>query len=106
MNCIIVDDDKLSRKVLEEFIAKTEDLKLIDSFQDAISASNSINRNKSRIDLIFLDIEMPEMNGIDFMNSIKNLPQVIISSSKEKYAIEAFDFDVTDYLLKPFSFYF
>lgn len=104
MNCIIVDDDKLSRMVLEEFIAKTEDLKLIDSFQDAISASNSINRNKSRIDLIFLDIEMPEMNGIDFMNSMKNLPQVIISSSKEKYAIEAFDFDVTDYLLKPTSF--
>lgn len=104
MNCIIVDDDKLSRVVLEEFISKTEDLRLIASFQDAISAANSINSVNSRIDLIFLDIEMPEMNGIDFMNSMENLPQVIISSSKDKYAIEAFDFDVTDYLLKPTSF--
>ncbi len=104
MNCIIVDDDKLSRVVLEEFIAKTKRLKLIASFENAISAANSINKDNSRIDLIFLDIEMPEMNGIDFMNSMTNLPQIIISSSKEKYAIEAFNFDVTDYLLKPTSF--
>lgn len=104
MNCIVVDDDKLSRVVLEEFISKTGDLKLIASFPDAISAANLINSNKTRIDLIFLDIEMPEMTGIEFLNSMIDLPQVIIISSKEKYAIEAFDFDVTDYLLKPISF--
>lgn len=103
MNCIVVDDDKLSRLVLEEFISKTEELKLVASYPDAISASNSIHKNNTRIDLIFLDIEMPGMTGIDFMNSMKDLPQVIISSSKEKYAIDAYNFDVTDYLLKPTS---
>nr|MDA3778821.1 LytTR family DNA-binding domain-containing protein [Bacteroidales bacterium] len=55
-------------------------------------------------DLIFLDIEMPEMDGIDFLNTLKNLPQVIIISSQEKYALEAFDYDVTDYLLKPITY--
>jgi len=103
MNCIIVDDDKLSRVVLERFISNAEELKLIASFPDAISAANSIHKNTTRIDLIFLDIEMPGMTGIDFMNSMNDLPQVIISSSKERYAIEAFGFDVTDYLLKPTS---
>ena len=104
MNCIIIDDDKLSRKVIEEFIERTESVKLIASFESAIDAINSIKSSPVPIDLVFLDIEMPEMTGIEFLNSFKEHPQVIIVSAKEKYALEAFEYDVTDYLLKPISY--
>lgn len=103
MNCIIIDDDKLSRRVIEEFINRTDELKLVGSFKNAIDAINTVSKDVN-IQLIFLDIEMPEMNGIDFLNSMKVPLQVIIISSKEKYAIEAFNYDVTDYLLKPIAY--
>lgn len=104
MNCIVIDDDALSRRVIEEFITRTDFLELKHSFQTAVDSINVINQEQDNIDLIFLDIEMPEMDGIDFLNTLKNLPQVIIVSSKEKYALEAFDYDVTDYLLKPVNY--
>ena len=103
MNCIIVDDDGLVRKIMEDFIQKTESLKLLHSLSGAMEAIRVLNSNED-IDLIFLDIEMPEMSGIDFLNSLSVLPQIIIISSKDKYAINAFEYDVTDYLLKPFSY--
>ena len=103
MNCIIIDDDKLSRRILEEFIKKTEGLVLRYSFSDAVEAINVMKKDDD-IHLIFLDIEMPEMSGIDFLNSLKNPPQIIIFSSKGKYAIDAFEYDVTDYLLKPVTY--
>ena len=104
MNCIVIDDDALSRRVVEEFVARTDFLELKNSFQTAVEAVNVLNQRPEEIDLIFLDIEMPEMDGIDFLNTLTNLPQVIIVSSKEKYALEAFDYDVTDYLLKPVTY--
>jgi DNA-binding LytR/AlgR family response regulator len=103
MNCIIIDDDKLSRRILEEFIKKTEGLELKHSFSEAIEAINYIKKEED-IHLVFLDIEMPEMSGIDFLNSLQNAPQVIIFSSKGKYAIDAFEYDVTDFLLKPVTY--
>jgi len=103
MNCIIIDDDSLVRKIVEDFVSKTESLNLIHSLSNPLKAIDVLNANES-IDLIFLDIEMPEMTGIDFLNSLSVLPQVIIISSKEQYAIKAFDYDVTDYLLKPFDY--
>lgn len=103
MNCIIVDDDKLSRRILEEFINKTEGLYLKHSFSEAVEAVNTLKKEDD-IHLIFLDIEMPEMTGIDFMNSINAHPQVIIVSAKGKYALDAFEYDVTDYLLKPVTY--
>ena len=103
MNCIIIDDDKLSRRILEVFIAKTEELVLLKSFSDAIGAINYL-KTEDEVHLIFLDIEMPDMTGIEFLNSIKSQPQIIIVSGKEKYALDAFEFDVTDYLLKPVVF--
>ena len=103
MNCIIVDDDSFVRKITEEFVRKTESLTLLHSLSSAIEAINVLNMNEN-IDLIFLDIEMPEMTGIDFLNALSTLPQVIIISSKDKYAIHAFEYDVTDYLLKPFLY--
>jgi DNA-binding LytR/AlgR family response regulator len=90
----------MSRKIIEEFIARTDQLNLVASYDNAMDAINSFNAD-SDIDMIFLDIEMPEMSGIDFLESLQNPPQIIIISSKEKYALEAFNYDVTDYLLKP-----
>jgi len=90
----------MSRKIIEEFIQRTDQLNLIASYDNAVDAINAFTADAD-IDLIFLDIEMPEMSGIDFLESLTNPPQIIIISSKEKYALEAFNYDVTDYLLKP-----
>ncbi|MEJ5265005.1 MAG: LytTR family DNA-binding domain-containing protein [Bacteroidales bacterium] len=103
MNCIIVDDDKLSRKILEGYIKKTAGINLLGSFSNAPDAIRYLKK-KNDIELIFLDIEMPEMTGIDFLNSVIDPPQIIITSSKGKYALDAFDFDVADFLLKPFTY--
>jgi len=104
MNCIIIDDDKLSRKVIEEYINRTDSLNLVYSFANAVDAINNLKNNTKEINIVFLDIEMPEMTGIEFLNNFKEHPQIIIISSKEKYALEAFEYDVTDYLLKPVSY--
>ncbi|WP_016776047.1 LytR/AlgR family response regulator transcription factor [Anaerophaga thermohalophila] len=105
MNCIIIDDDKLSIKIIEEFVGRTEGLHLVGSFSSAVEAMNSLNQpDAEKVDLIFLDIEMPEMSGIEFLESLDIIPQVIIYSSQEKYALESYEYDVTDYLLKPVQF--
>lgn len=103
MNCIIIDDDSFVRKITEDFVKKTESLRLLHSLSSAVEGISVLNSNEN-IDLIFLDIEMPEMTGIEFLNAMSALPQIIIISSKEKYAIKAFDYDVTDYILKPFDY--
>ena len=103
MNCVIIDDDKLSRKLIESFIEKTEFLKHVASFSNAVEAINS-DKIKESIDLIFLDVEMPEMTGVEFLQSLQSKPQIIFISSQEKYALQAFEYDVTDYLLKPITY--
>ena len=100
MNCIIIDDDPMSRKVLEDLIERTDFLTLVNSYSNAVEAMNAF-QGKNDINLIFLDVEMPEMSGIDFLESIENPPQIIIVSGQEKYALEAFEYEVVDYLLKP-----
>lgn len=102
MNCIIIDDDPLSRKIIEGFIEKTETLNLLGSFDNAISAYE-IFKGENEIDLIFLDVEMPEMSGLEFINTLDSPPMIIIVSGQEKYALEAYEYDVVDYLLKPLS---
>lgn len=105
MNCIIVDDDKLSIKIIEEFVDRTESLNLLGSFSSAVEAVNMLNQSISDpVHLIFLDIEMPEMSGIEFLKALNVIPQVIIYSSQEKYALESYEYDVTDYLLKPVQY--
>jgi DNA-binding LytR/AlgR family response regulator len=103
MKCIIIDDDEISRRVIEDFITRTSFLTLEQSFSGAVEAINFI-KDGNQVNLIFLDIEMPEMTGIDFLNSLEQPPQVIIVSSKEKYALKAFEYRVTDYLLKPVTY--
>ncbi len=103
MNSIIIDDDLMSRRIIEEFVNRTDQLNLLSSYENAVDAINAFNTEED-IDLIFLDIEMPEMSGIDFLETLTNPPQIIIISSKDKYALDAFNYDVTDYLLKPISY--
>lgn len=103
LNCIIIDDDKLSRKVIEEFVNRTESLVLVNSYSSAVDAINVFNIGEE-IHLIFLDIEMPMMTGLEFLKTLSDPPQIVIISAKDKYALEAFEYDVTDYLLKPVSY--
>ncbi len=103
MNCIIVDDDEMSRRVVEEYTKRTDFLNLVESFSSAVEAINFLKQNED-IQLVFLDIEMPEMTGIEFLNSLDLPPQVIIVSSKEKYALQSYEYSVTDYLLKPITY--
>ena len=100
MNCMIIDDDTLSRRIIEEFIQKTDGMELVSSSGDPVEGINLLKKHDD-IDLIFLDIEMPEMTGIELLNTLKKIPQVIIVSSKGKYAVDSYEYDVTDYLLKP-----
>ncbi len=103
MNCLIVDDDELSRKTMEHFINETSFLTLVKSCSSAVEAVNILSGDH-QIQLIFLDIEMPVMNGIDLMKSFANHPQIILMTSHQNYALEAFEYNVTDYLLKPVTY--
>ena len=103
MNCIIVDDDKLSCELLEGFVKKYSSINLIGSFSDSVSARNELTKRRD-IDLVLLDIEMPEMDGFAFINSLELPPNIIIVSGTEGYALKAFDFNVVDYLLKPITY--
>ena len=106
MNCLIIDDDKLSRTLLEKFVERTDYIDQYYSFPGAIEAINFIRNEENEIDLIFLDIEMPDMNGVEFMQSLGDHPvQIIVVSSKEKYALDAIEYNVTDYLLKPVTYF-
>ncbi|MDI3526636.1 MAG: two-component system, LytTR family, response regulator [Tenuifilum sp.] len=104
MNCILVDDDEMSRRLLEDYISRVDFVKLVKSFSNPVEALSFLNSQPENIHLIFLDIEMPEMSGLDFIEVGGTNPQIIIVSSKEKYALKAFDYSVTDYLLKPITF--
>lgn len=102
MNCLIVDDDPVAQKSLEHCINRTEGLTLVATCSNAADALKAIKSNA--IDLIFLDVEMPEMSGLDFLRTFKDVPQIILVTGKKEYAAEAFDYDVTDFLLKPFDY--
>lgn len=102
MNCLVVDDDILSLKAVEICISKTPFLTHIASCLNATAAIKIIRENK--IDLIFLDVEMPGTNGFEMLEQLKSIPQIILVTGKAEYAAEAFNYDVTDFLVKPFDF--
>lgn len=99
--CAIIEDSSTQRKLLEQIIDKNKSLKLLHS--SSASTESLAEVNALKIDLLFLDIEMPAMNGFEFLAGLTIHPQVIITSQNQKYALDAFEFNVTDFLLKPFS---
>ena len=101
MKCLVVDDDELSRGILEDLISDTSSLELVASCDDPIKAFNILK--ESKIDLLFLDIEMPKMDGISMLKALSPLPQVILVTSHDEYAVESYEYDVTDFVKKPIS---
>ncbi|MEO8472448.1 MAG: LytTR family DNA-binding domain-containing protein [Chryseolinea sp.] len=102
VRCIIVEDEKPAQEILKSFIAKTDWLELTGVFDDGVSALDFLNKND--VDLIFLDIQIPLINGMDFLKILRNPPDIIITTAYSEYAIGAFELEVMDYLKKPFSF--
>ncbi len=102
MNCIIVEDEPAAQSILEHNINLTPGLSCAGIFPDAMSAQAFLDHNK--VDLIFLDINLPEMSGVSFLRSLVHPPQVIFTTAYPQYAIEGFDLEIVDFLLKPFSF--
>jgi DNA-binding LytR/AlgR family response regulator len=102
VKCIIVDDEPLAIEVIDSHIKKFDDIEVIARCSNAVKAFE-ILQNK-QVDLIFLDIQMPKITGIDFLRTLKNPPKVIITTAYRDYAIEGYELDVIDYLLKPISF--
>ena len=100
MDCIIIDDEKMARVILRTLCDEIDSLNILEEFTSAIQAIKYLNENK--VDLIFLDIHMPDFSGLDFIKSLKNPPNIILTTSDPKFAIEAFEYDfIVDYLLKP-----
>lgn len=101
-SCIIVEDEPLAAEVLTDYIRQTPFLELKGICSDAIYALELLQRQP--IDLIFLDIHLPKLRGYDFIRTLKNQPQIIITTAYREYALEGYELNVVDYLLKPISF--
>ncbi len=102
LNCIIVDDDEMATAMIKKCVDKTDFLRLVSICSSAHSALKVLK--EETIDLIFLDVEMPELSGLDFIKNFSNLPQIILVTSNKEYAAEAFDYNVTGYVLKPIDY--
>jgi two-component system LytT family response regulator len=102
IKCIVIEDEPLAVKVLSDYILQVPFLELQDTFKDAILATDYLRHNN--IDLIFLDIHLPKLKGMAFLKTLTHPPAVIITTAYHQYAVEGFDLNVTDYLLKPFEF--
>lgn len=101
LNCIVVDDSALQRITITKLVNESILLNLIGDFANALEAKNCINNNS--IDLLFLDIEMPLINGFDLLDGLKTKPQIVFITSKADYAVKAFEYEATDFLQKPIS---
>ena len=102
LRCLIIDDEPLAQELIENYILRVRDLQLVKKCDDALQAFEILRKEK--IDLIFLDIQMPVIDGLGFLKSMKITPAVIITTAFPQHALESYDFDVVDYLLKPISF--
>lgn len=101
LNCIVVDDSAIQRMTITKLVNESPNLHLVGDFANVLEAKNCINHNT--VDLIFLDIEMPLINGFDLLDGLKMKPQIIFITSKADYAVKAFDYEATDFLQKPIS---
>lgn len=102
VKCIIVDDEPLAIEILESYVGKVDQLQLVSTFRNAVSAFTFLQQHP--VDLIFLDIQMPKLSGIDFIKSLKHPPKVIFTTAFRDYALQGFELEIVDYLLKPIPF--
>ena len=103
LTCAIIDDDEINRLTLEHYVELTPNLKLVASLADGL-AGLKFFREGNRVDVLFLDIEMPHLSGLDLLRVLPNPPEVIITTARQDFAVDAFALRVTDYLVKPFEF--
>lgn len=102
MNCIIIDDEATARAIIAQLCSNVDRLNVLEEFPNAIQAIKYLNQND--IDLIFLDIHMPDFTGFDFIETLKNPPKIILTTSDSNFAIQAFEYDcIVDYLVKPIT---
>ncbi|MEO9887890.1 MAG: LytTR family DNA-binding domain-containing protein [Balneola sp.] len=102
INCVIIDDEPFARNLLSDYISKIPYLNLKHSFSSGLLAMETLNKEK--IDLLFLDIQMPDISGIEFLKSLKEAPKVIFTTAHAEFALEGYELNILDYLLKPFDF--
>jgi len=102
IKCLIIEDEPIARDVLRDYIRKLDDFELSGEFENALDALSFLKQH--RVDLIFLDINMPQLSGIDFLKGLSHPPKTIITTAHREFALEGFDLQVLDYLLKPYSF--
>jgi DNA-binding LytR/AlgR family response regulator len=102
LKCLIVEDEPIAQEILKSYIDKTDFFEVSAQLNNALEAFSFLQKNT--VNLLFLDIKMPQMNGIELLKALSKKPKVIITSAYRDFAIDAFDLDVVDYLLKPFSF--
>lgn len=100
--CIIIDDEPLARELIRGHVHKLENFEIIKECGNAMEAMETLRNNN--VDLMFLDIKMPQISGLEFLRTLKNPPKVIITTAFSQYALEGFDLDVVDYLMKPVTF--
>jgi DNA-binding LytR/AlgR family response regulator len=102
-NCLVVDDEPIARQIVRTYIEQSPSLRLSGECKNAFEALQIIRKN-SDIDLVLLDINMPNLSGISMVKTVPNLPQIIFTTAYHEYAVESYELDAVDYLLKPFSF--
>lgn len=102
LKCLAIDDEPVALDILKDYIAKVPFLEYADVFRDPLKALDYLRKNS--VDLIFLDINMPDLTGIQFLQTLKNPPLVIFTTAYSEYALESYDYDAVDYLLKPIEF--
>ncbi|SDY15535.1 LytR/AlgR family response regulator transcription factor [Hymenobacter psychrophilus] len=103
LTCAIIDDEEINRLTLEHYISLTSSLQLVESMDDALKGLNYF-RAGNRVDVLFLDVQMPQLNGLDLLRILPDPPIVILTTAHEDFAVDAFDLRVTDYLVKPFDY--
>lgn len=102
INCLAIDDEPYALEIIKDYIRKIPFLNLEDTFDDGLKALHYLREHQ--VDLIFLDIQMPELTGLQLLKVLQNKPQIILTTAYEKYALESYELNVTDYLLKPIPF--